>query len=408
MTLTAFNTTVERRGQEVTVTVPIYSTEPGTVTAAATGCTFPDGADVVIAGTRTWRARNMANTDGFNVPTAGSDAISARDNCTIAVDLDIDALDVLPVSFATASPIIYNYSGARRINWGISLIKFATGTQIYPAYVQSNTPTSNETSLGLVPSPYWQLYSGVKKLLITLSGTDVYVYIDNNTPIGPVARTAPTGVIANPYTVIRYCRRATYWASVLSSADIAAWMAGTDTTAAPVVNYTLMEESPAKPYDASANAYDGVYDLDANYPASQIVRLSTDAPGDPVVPASSIRVTIPAGVASPVTLTLTRPRAGVPVRASDAERIESTTGTITIVDIPAVVHVGPPQIVSAHLYENPVAYCHITTDRPGTVTITCDRTIIDFPATVVVDASLEATMEGAILKGGDCDVTGAM
>jgi hypothetical protein len=61
VTLHAFDTTVERRGQEVTVTVPIYSTEPGVVTASAPGCTFPDGNTVVVPGTRTWA---LDNSDG--------------------------------------------------------------------------------------------------------------------------------------------------------------------------------------------------------------------------------------------------------------------------------------------------------------------------------------------------------
>jgi len=189
---------------------------------------------------------------------------------------------------------------------------------------------------------------GPIRCVVTLVTTSVKLYINNNTLHQDTLRTAPDGTIANPYCKIGPATRLAYWGSVLDSAGIASYTAGS-IPGAPVVAYTMQEESPAKPYDASANAYDGVYDLDSTYPASQIARSFTDSPGDPVVPASSIRVTIPAGVASPVTLTLSRPRQGVPARASDAEKTETTTGTITITDIPAKVFCGPSQEVRTRL-----------------------------------------------------------
>ena len=405
MTLHAFDTTVERRGQEVTVTVPIYSTEPGVVTGSAPGCTFPDGNTKVIAGTRTHSAKNQMWTDGFFVPAAGAHAIRARDNCTIGFYLDTELLQNSPLFVAGEKHLVGSYKASRRINWHFYIAR-VTDTQVTLNYTQSTDITTNESNFLFLN----RLVFGNKyRVLITLDGVTLTRYLNNNTAENTLTRTAPGAPGDDPYCRIGSVGDLYYWGSILSAGDIAAWMAGSATSVAPIVAYPCGEESSIlTPFDASVNAYDGVFGLDAVYPASQIARIYTDAPGDPVVPASSIRVLVPAGVASPVTLTLTRPRQGVPSRASEAERFETTTGVITIVDIPAVVHVGPPQIVSARLYENPVAYCHITTDRPGTVIITCDRTIIDFPATVVVDASLEATMQGAILQGGDCTVTGTM
>ena len=423
MTLHAFDTTVNRiPGTEVTVTVPIYSTEPGIVTAAAPGCTFPDGESVVIAGTRTWR-----NGLKHGQYLARPNCCQLRDTATWCVEVDTARLVQIGLYSAQSNviPLIASFrtDALQRTNWRINLFIYYNNVIAHTArvyYWQSNDASTAEASHQLVATQniggeLWAapvikrfvIYANADKLYITDRTDGAYVG-------AAVTRIDPAGTTMGGNEALRVENnvRFTKHLAELTQQQRADWnTSGVVTPGAEIAilgGHEIVESAPVF-WDSS-----GTNDL-YNY---QIINVSaypaaasgdyTDAPGDPVVPASSIRVTIPAGVASPVTLTLTRPRQGVPARASEAEKTESTTGTITIVDIPAVVHVGPPQIVSAHLNENPVAYCHITTDRPGTVTITCDRTIIDFPATVVVDASLEATMEGAILKGGDCDVTGAM
>ncbi len=98
----------------------------------------------------------------------------------------------------------------------------------------------------------------------------------------------------------------------------------------------------------------------------------------------------------------------VPDTAPLAEQTETATATIIVNLIPPVVKVGPIQTVVGRLMDSPKAYCHISADREGTVDITCDRTIIDFPLSAVIGPSLETTIEGDILMSGDCDVTAAM
>ena len=417
MTLHAFNTTVERRGQDITVTVPIYSTEPGTITAAAPGCTFPDGANVVIAGTRTWRNAGWELQHGFNAPAAAAAIMRQRHGATIGIDLNCRRMfRGLELGGAASEQILIarDYVSGQKISWSLFARTLNGNMQLLLTYIPSMDPYV----LAGGTCTLYQSSGGVpEKLQISFilptSGTTVNVRrrIDGGA-ISAATATLSAAMTGNTSdascALIRRADRFFYSTSSLSTAQQDLYLNDSMPTDACTVQYDLKEEGTQNAFDLSGNDYDGAYDLDAAIPASSILRDFTDDPLNPVIPASSVRVSIPAGVASPVTLTLTRPRQGVPARASEAEKTESTTGTITIVDIPAVVHVGPPQIVSAHLNENPVAYCHITTDRPGTVTITCDRTIIDFPATVVVDASLEATIEGAILQGGDCDVTGAM
>jgi hypothetical protein len=125
-----------------------------------------------------------------------------------------------------------------------------------------------------------------------------------------------------------------------------------------------------------------------------------------------VPITVAADCAAGVhEITLRRARVGIPARTpplSDAVLYDDATLTVTVVAIPAVVHTGPIQIIQARMSDNPVAYVQITADREGTVAISCDRTVIDFPLTAIIGPTLEVTIEGAILKGGDCDVTAVM
>ena len=423
MPLTVHPLTVSRKTiGDVIVTVPIHSTEPGTVTASAPGCTFPDGETVVIAGTRTWR-NAMRFGEYLQIPGVGQ----SRDDVTFCCEFWGPDMARAYGDGAVSFPFLNaRTDAAQRVNWSIGhqILKNSANELWYLVwrYVQSKDSATGIAihQSGAVST---QVLTGIVRLIITLSGTQIlFYYTTGASPDTTGTRLTTTGTMGGVENLIIAGSGAlTKYTSLLSQAERQGFMASGALPASPEFSYLgTAEINPAAPklWDSGPNNGAGDnqvfnYDLTAATIASWPTAggrsgAYTDAPGDPVVPASSIRVSIPPGVASPVMLSLSRPRQGVPSRASEAEKTETTTGTITIVDIPAVVHVGPPQIVSARLHENPVAYCHITTDRPGTVTITCDRTIIDFPATVVVDASLEATIEGAILKGGDCDVTGAM
>ncbi len=140
---------------------------------------------------------------------------------------------------------------------------------------------------------------------------------------------------------------------VADNAELDAWFsAGTIPATNQEFSYLGTHEvDSASPviYDASANNYDLTALQITNWQAPKFFGDYTDAPGDPVVPASSIRVTIPAGVASPVTLTLTRPRQGVPSRATDGEKYETASGVITLVDPATRIKVGPRQIYGVYL-----------------------------------------------------------
>jgi hypothetical protein len=151
------------------------------------------------------------------------------------------------------------------------------------------------------------------------------------------------------FTLFKNIDRFFYSDAILSTDQQDLFLNGAFPSNPCVVQYAINEEGVSKAYDLSGNNYDGVYGLDASAPVTVVNRTFTDAPGDPVVPASSIRVLVPAGVASPVTLSLSRPRQGVPSRATDGEKYETASGTITLVDPVTRIKVGPRQIYGVYL-----------------------------------------------------------
>lgn len=139
----------------------------------------------------------------------------------------------------------------------------------------------------------------------------------------------------------------------------------------------------------------------------------TDDPLNPVVPASSIRVTIPAAVSSPVTLSLSRPRAGVPSRATDEERFETATGTITLATTAETVSIGPdvdcqvpsyPATIDLIAASNYDGNATVVSDDPAitpTSPVTISNGVATCPCTVTGDVTgATLTVTG---PGGDTD-----
>jgi hypothetical protein len=368
----------------------IYSEHPGIVELTSSDPSVASvDASVTIEGTRVWAANNQKWTDGFNVPAAGAHAIRMRDNCTIGFFIDTAMVQNSPIFMAPEKHLVSNYLTYRRINWHFDLRRI-TDTQVTLNYSQSNMDGTNESTFAFAN----RLAYGSKHLVIvTFSGDTLTRYLNNNTPEDTLTRTAPTGVHDNPYCRIYSAGNLYYWGSVLSSADIALFMAGSATSAAPIVAYALDEEGTAKAYDDSTNAYDGVYDLDATYPASQIVRDYTDDPGDPVIPFQPFTIT-PNSVGT-FTITARRRRQGVPDRATDEEKYETTSETFTITEMPAEV----------------VQYVRllITTSTPGTVDIaSSDPSVVTFPSSIVVGPTLQYEVLGTVVGAGTSTITTSM
>ncbi len=349
--LIAHNITASRKtGEEITVVVPITSSEPGVVTASAAGCTFPDGDTVTIPGTRVWALNNSRRTDGWNAPAAASAIMKGRHGQTVGFEIDLG--DILPYSssgtaYTESCALIRNYQvsdGA--ISWQFYIWSYVGN---YTVHVIRNTQSASLFSFA--SSGYTKNILRVTVVFpAELSTAIAYRYsIDGGSVVaGSVSPAAIPGEHAGTcQTVFHGVLRTFYAPSALSTTQQDMFHSGGFPTNACTVQYSGNEEGSSLVYDQSGNNYDGVYGLDNTHLVSQVVRTYTDSV--PVVPASSIRVTIPAGVASPVTLSLSRPRAGVPSRASAGEKYETTTGTITLNDITTEVAVGPAQHVRSRL-----------------------------------------------------------
>jgi len=419
--LTAFPITAKRKpGEDITVVVPIYSTEPGTVTAAAPGCTFPDGADVVIAGTREYRLDGQGG-DYLAIPSVGQE----RTDCSIYIKVDLARLAAFSLG-AVAAALTYvpiaesvRYDTARKYNWFFGLRVAASGRVIY--LMQSATSASTEiiymTGGDAVP------VDGILRIVAVFGNGDpdlnVAVYRNSLANVSNLTRAATSGTMGGSEALILHSgiELATF-ARQLSNDDIDLLMSDTMPANPEIAyrgNHEIIEGSE-KIWD-SAGTNDLYRFTPTNFTNPSMSIRNVDATGDPVVPASSIRVTIPAGVASPVTLTLTRPRAGVPERATDEERIESTTGTITLEAEAACFGIGPD--VSASSLTWPIIRrVAVFAESDDPVSLTSDDVRVTVPASVtpvdglaLVDVTILAPVSGVTLEAtqgtatADCSVT---
>ena len=350
MTLHAFDTTVNRiPGTDITVTVPIYSTEPGTVTATASGCTFPDGETVVIAGTREYR---LDGRGGDYLAISG--VCASRDDVTWLFEIDFTRITQNPGNAASVNPIkpiVANWKNndIGRANWLISAGNYYNNSYTIVSYATSQTSATNAVAIlsktTSDPGAARQKWAMTK----TAAGvTNLYRIARANVSTITYATTGTMGgtEVLVLYSGIQFARLS----RVIDNAELDAWFsAGTvPTTNREVVYLGGHEIVPGaeKIWDSA-----GTNDLYAyqptNWPAPGMTIRNVDSVT--VIPASSIRVTIPAGVASPVTLTLTRPRQGVPSRATDGEKYETASGVITLVDPATRIKVGPRQIYGVYL-----------------------------------------------------------
>ncbi len=426
--LTAFPITAKRKpGEDVTVTVPIYSTEPGTVTASASGCTFPDGETVTIPGTREYRLDGRGG-DYLAIPSVGQ----GRDDVTWFFVVDWDRITGGMASIAallTVDPLIWSarIDAPNLYNWAIVARRYTvsgSATAISMIYAQSvNSGTSVAAALTYNNASGFTAGYGPERWAITKSAAGVINMHRITRGAIATATVATTGTMGGSEALaMQGGAGAAKISRVASDAELDAWFAdGTVPATDREFYYAGGHEIVAgnqKIWDTSGNNYD-LTDATTitNWQAPGMTIRNVDDPLNPVVPASSIRVTIPAGVASPVTLTLTRPRAGVPSRASEAERIESTTGLITLEAEAPCFGIGP-DISASSLTWPIIRRVAVFAESDDPVSLTSDDVRVTVPASVtpvdglaLVDVTILAPVSGVTLEAtqgtatADCSVT---
>jgi hypothetical protein len=400
-----------------------HTSDPGVfVVDYPTGITGPP--NVEAEGTRVWR-----NGLKHGQYLARASAIPSRKNVAFFVEVNLADVSTChgAVSNAFNSLIIAESAAdtqSRDINWSIQINPYRvnnTNTTYRFVYIQSRNSTSGET-VHIGPSIV-RTAPTVERLIAVLPdpATDANVYFYNTTGTAAdvtVARFADTTDAmdtAAKLIMCLPCKLAKMEGGIPSQSQREAFQSAGTLPSGLAASYQGGHEiDPAAPvfYDTSGNATAlDLSDVDVQYwPEAAASGDFTDTGF--TSPLVEVPLTIAADCTAGVhEITLRRTRVGIPARVpalSDAVLYDDGTLPVTVVAIPAVVHTGPVQIIQARMSDNPVAYVQITSDREGTVDISCDRTVIDFPLTAIIGPTLEVTIEGAILKGGDCDVTAVM
>jgi len=341
MTLHAFDTTVSRKtGEEVTVTVPLWSSEPGILTAAAPGCTFPDGNTKVIAGTRTWRTLNYQYLQATKGNAAMNAATAVRDQCTICMTYDLKNLEAiyrpLKALYSPTLAMSMKAGATNRMNWAMWLYHY-NENQSYFYFRQSVDNATDGVNYNTVAIGNGGIYINRPKLklMYVLDGTSIDIYwkyfgtaiaIDSRT----VTRLQPVGTMGSDVLCLIGCEDFAYYARKLDANDRILYGDGTF-PANPVCAYAMNEEYGTKHYDYFGTE-DTALGIDQTYGFPLVSadnrntgpnRIYSDT--QTVVPWATVPCV--ATESGTKTITARRARQGVPARASEAERYQTTTAT---------------------------------------------------------------------------------
>lgn len=383
----------------------IYSEHPGTVylTSSDPGVASVD-ASVVIPGTRVWR-----NGLKHGQYLARDSVLQARENCAFFIELQKSNVGPSRIgAIASAMDTQWLAQSVRgdasaRINWAIGWNYNNAGTDLFRfAWGQSNTSGSSSTAV--LASGYAD-FSGLStiRIIITprsLPDTLIDIYTTTGTSADyAFTRSATTfGTMGgSEYVDIQFpCKFAKMEGGLPSQAQREAFMASGTLPSGLAASYQggheIVESAPVF-WDTSGNNLD-LTAVDVPYwPEAAASGDYTDDPLDPVVPFQPFTIT-PNSVGT-FTITARRRRQGVPDRAPDDEKYETTSETFTITEMPDEV----TQYVRLL----------ITTNREGTVDITSsDPLVVTFPASVVVGPTLQYEVLGTVVGAGTSTVTTEM
>jgi hypothetical protein len=413
MTMSLFDKSFEYKGSEFLHEMDLYSTNPGEVLFDSSDDSVIEivTTSLTVPGTKTWKGRHTSHSDGFHAPQECANLCAARMG-GISLLFELDCSDLPPRESqqfnARYIPFGMCYKDtARRIAWGVGLYHYSENS-IYPRFFMSPDASSNENAWTNLPS-YFAPPSGVIRFVIRLFATGISHNIRVWTTYGNQSFSGASVWVddfTDCYLLLSNFIKFARYGFELTDEQTADWIADGIFPAGSTVNYLVNEEEGCRAYDYSGNNYDSEVDIEPIYGRNRIFREGAEDVLDPVIKQNKYTIIVK-GVGT-ATIRARRRKQGVPDRAPDNEKYEEVFSTVIVSSTSPVIKVGPVQTVVGRLLDNPKAYCHITADREGTVNITCDRTIIDFPLTAVIGPTLETTIEGDILQSGDCDVTAVM
>ena len=316
----------------ISFNLPVFSKNPGLVEL-----TYPEGitgpATVIIEGERVWR-NGLKNGEYLAIPNV----LQNRDNITICIEYDDRKMSIpnpdatVEVSYAI---MLRNHriDAVQRVNWSIGVWMFRLGTSAIttrPMYWQSQNQSAAQVASVCTANPNYTT-SGIKRVLVFLSGDKTYWC--NNTGTGTaydqtVARNNPSGTMGGTevLSIHRDCK-ASIFPGEMSQAQREAFMQlGTFPTGATAQWLGGHEIDPSAPvFWDTAGTYD-LYKYDMVYTGSYAASASGDfTDSQTVVPWATVPCV--ATESGTKTITARRARQGVPARASEAERYQTTTAT---------------------------------------------------------------------------------
>jgi hypothetical protein len=380
----------------------IYSENPGIVELTSSDPSVASvDASVVIPGTRVWR-----NGLKYGQYLAREGASTAA-RVGVAWYIEINPYDYL-ISTKSASRSAYyllaanqKWDAGEKINWAIRF-NSQTGSSYHPYWALApilDWSIIIGTGYQCPYSASIKIYDNTpRRYIIEYDGTYVAFYHTTGTTYDARSAftfagtmggdeklivTGPHNIFAKSHYIPSQAQREAFMASGTLPAGLAASYQGGH------------EIDPTAPvfWDTSGNNLD-LSDVDVlGWPPAAASGDYTDDPGDPVVPFQPFTIT--PNSTGTFTITARRRRQGVPDRATDEEKYETTSETFTITEMPAEV----------------VQYVRllITTSTQGTVDIaSSDPAVVTFPASVVVGPTLQYEVLGTVVGAGTSIITTSM
>jgi hypothetical protein len=389
-----------------TANVLVTSDNPGVVSLTyGAGLTGP--ASVTIEGTRVYG--NMGS--GGDYASLISSVASGRLSTTIFLEVDVGrALAASQAATNGATTILPVFGSirtdlARRPNWMLYLRSSNIGTYAL-GYFQSSTSSTGE--IFYIKNSGYSFASGKIRFAVVLDdGTggagSVLIYTGARANVDSLSRAATSGTMGGTEALVLTCGSiAGKISRAATDGELDTWFGGGDIPATNREVYYAGGQEPTPGqivYDSVGTNDLGPNDITGWQDAALVHPDYTDDPGDPVVPYALVPVTAIATTGT--TIDATRPRQGVPARASEAERIETADQVTVTVEAP-LVSIGPDTDATVEAYPADL-YLQVCAQPDGVVSLASDDANLAVPATVEIVGG-SATVTATALA----DVTGAI
>lgn len=384
--------------------VLVTSDNPGVVSLVyGAGLTGPSS--VTIPGTRVWR---NGLKHGQYLSCDGA-ATASRNEFTLFVAVMTDTLRRSTSAYTYAFPIgnlFDNGSGIGLTNWGLCAYRLPTVNPLqdtcYFAFLYTPSPPAGSSSAAGFSTFGCTSTPTLIRLAVTYNGTTLRRMINSRTAAA-ASNVTISGTCGSEYLVVQHTLDVlAKLESVASDDDLDAWFAdgtipATDREFVFSGGHEVVEDAPVFWDSAGTNDLKTVAIPSGSYPAAASGDY-TDDPGDPVVPYALVPVT--AVATTGCTIDATRPRQGVPARASEAERIETAT-QVTVTVENQLVSIGPDTNATVAAYPADV-YLQVCATPDGVVSLASDDPNLTVPATVEVSGGSATVICTAL-----ADVTGA-